>query len=154
MKLIKSLLLCFGFILCAKAEFELQFIGNYVNDVQAKQRDFCDSKYCISDSQILFYAATQNASVDPCVDFKEFSMGTLIKYRALHERYFAIGLLQDNQKMHDERQRKLLAKRIDQKNDARVFKVIKNFFAKCVDSSEFKVKIAVIFLTLLSHQIM
>lgn len=140
MKLIKVFLLFCGCLMSVSAEFELQFIGNYLNDVEAKARDFCSNKYCVSDSQILFYAATQNSSVDPCLDFKEFSMGTLIKYRALHERYFAIGLLQDNQRMHEERQRKLLSKRIDEKNDARVFKVVKNFFARCVDSSEFNIR--------------
>lgn len=125
------------FVLSAKAEFDLQYIGDSLNDVAAQERDFCTTKYCVSDSQILFYSATQNSSVDPCVDFKEFSMGTFIKYRALHERYFAIGLLQDTQNFHKERQRKLLAKTFDAKNDGRVFKVLKNFFAKCVSSSEF-----------------
>lgn len=120
-----------------KAEFDLQYIGDSLNDEAAKGRNFCNSKFCVGDSQILFYAATQNSSVDPCVDFKEFSMGTLIKYRALHERYFAIGLLQDTQMLHDERQRKLLAKKLDTKTDGRVFKILKNFFSKCVSSSEF-----------------
>lgn len=131
----RVLLIIFGFLLAIQAEFELQFIGNHFNDVQAQSRDFCNNKYCLSDSQILFYAATQNASVDPCLDFKEFSMGTFIKYRALHERYFSIGLLADNQRIHEERLRKLLATKTDE-NDTRVFKVLKNFFSKCVDSSE------------------
>lgn len=120
-----------------KAEFDLQYIGDSLNDVEAQGRNFCTTKYCVGDSQILFYSATQNASVDPCLDFKEFSMGTFIKYRALHERYFAIGLLQDTQSLHDERQRKLLAKKVDVKSSGRVFKVMKNFFSKCVSSSGF-----------------
>lgn len=119
------------------AEFDLQYIGNQLSDNEVNQLAFCDNEFCLSDSNILFYAATQNASVDPCLDFKEFSMGSLIKFRALHERYFAIGLLQDTKRLHEERQRKLLAK-TSAKSDHRVFKVLKNFFQKCVDSSKFK----------------
>lgn len=126
-------------VICAiaRAEFELQFIGDTIHHDEAAARNFCDSKFCIGDSQILFYAATQNSSVDPCLDFKEFSMGTLIKYRALHERYFAVGLSQDVTKMHEERLRKLLATKSEDK-DPRVFKVMRNFFEKCVSSSESK----------------
>lgn len=126
------------FTLTVNAEFNLQFIGDSLNDAEAQGREFCNTKYCVEDSQILFYAATQNSSVQPCTDFKEFSMGTLIKYRALNDRYFAIGLLQDTEKYHRERLRKHLAKKVEGKNDVRVFKVMRNFFEKCVSSSEFE----------------
>lgn len=129
------ILLIFAF---ANAEFELQYLGDSLTDDEAQARVFCNTKYCIEDSQILFYAATQNNSVDPCLDFKEFSMGTLIRYRALHERYFAIGLQNDVTKMHQERIRKSLNAEI-QKDDPRMFKVLKNFFGRCVSSSECKI---------------
>lgn len=134
----KKVFLFLLLVLSAYAEFNLQFIGDSLTTDEAEGREFCTSKYCVGDTQILFYAATQNASVHPCTDFKEFSMGTLIKYRALHERYFAIGLLQDTQKHHEERLRKQLAKKIDETKDVRVFKVMRNFHAKCVSSSEFE----------------
>lgn len=124
------------------AEFELQFIGDSLSNEEAATRDFCTTKYCVGDSQILFYAATQNVSVDPCTDFKEFSVGTLIRYRALHDRYFSIGLLPEVERLHEERLRKLLnSKKVD-KNEPRVFKVMKNFFVKCVSSSEFRFRIS------------
>lgn len=131
----------FGAIFCVilaavNAEFELQYIGDKISSDAAQQQNFCDSEYCLSDSHLLFYAATQNASVDPCLDFKEFSMGSLIKYRALHERYFSIGLLADTKRLHEERQRKLLASKRNLEKDHRVFKAMKNFFRKCVDSSK------------------
>lgn len=125
-------------VLSVNAEFDLQYIGDSLSSDEAQEREFCTTKYCVGDTEILFYAATQNSSVLPCNDFKEFSMGTLIKYRALHERYFAVGLLQDTQKYHEERLRKQLAKKVDEKSDVRVFKVMRNFFAKCVSSSEFE----------------
>lgn len=120
----------------AKAEFDLQYIGDKISEETAKQQNFCDNEYCLGDTHLLFYAATQNASVDPCLDFKEFSMGSLIKYRALHERYFSIGMLADTKRLHEERQRKLLAKKRDMETDHRVFKAMRNFFKKCVDSSK------------------
>lgn len=121
------------------SEFDLQFIGESLTSKEAAVRDFCTTKYCLLDSEILFYAATQNASVDPCLDFKEFSMGTLMRYRALHERYFSIGLLPDSERLHQERLRKLLASKISEKSDPRAFRVMKNFFAKCVSSSKFRI---------------
>lgn len=132
MKNILLILFCF---VAVKAEFELQYIGDSFNDNEAREREFCTTKLCIEDSQILFYAASQNVSVDPCLDFKEFSMGTFIKYRALHERYFAVGLQYDVKKAHNERQRKTLTAKI-QESDSRIFKIMKNFFEKCVSSSE------------------
>lgn len=126
------------FIALAQAEFELQYLGDSLTDDEAQAREFCNTKYCIEDSQILFYAATQNNSVDPCSDFKEFSMGTLIRYRALHERYFSIGLQSDVMKLHEERVRKSLNADIHE-DDTRMFKVLKNFFGKCVSSSEYKI---------------
>ena len=134
----KEIYLFFFFVLSVNAaEFYLQYIGDSLNNEDAQTRDFCTTKYCIGDSQILFYAATQNISVEPCTDFKEFSMGTLIRYRALHERYFAIGLLPDTQRLHEERLRKLLASKKVKSIDPRVFKVMRNFFTNCVSSSKF-----------------
>lgn len=135
MKIILLLVLIVASVHC---EFDLQYIGDSLSDEEAAARTLCTTEYCIGDSQLLFYSATQNTSVDPCTDFKEFTMGTLIKYRALNERYFAIGLQQDVTKLHDERQRKLLAAPFNKKKDPRVFKAMKNFFSKCVSSSEFK----------------
>lgn len=132
-------LIWLAFVSVNAAEFDLQYIGDSLDNETAQAREFCTTKYCVGDSQILFYAATQNASVDPCKDFKEFSMGTVIRYRALHERYFSIGLLPETQRLHEERLRKLLASKKSDGNDVRVFKVMRNFFAKCVSSSEFTI---------------
>lgn len=121
------------------SEFNLEYIGDSLSEEEASARDFCITKYCVDDAEILFKAATRNASVDPCLDFKEFSMGSFIKDQEIPERYFAIGLLPDTQRRHEERLRRLLQSDVDEKNDPRVFKVMKNFFGKCVGSSECKI---------------
>ena len=136
----KSIFLFLLLLLTIKAsEFNLDYIGDSLSNEEADARDFCTRKYCVNDTEILFKATTRNASVDPCKDFKEFSMGSFIKDQELPERYFSIGLLPKTQRLHEERLRKLLESDVDEKNDPRVFKVIKNFFGKCVSSSEFEI---------------
>lgn len=118
----------------AVAQFDLQFIGNYVTTSDASNRVFCDSKYCVLDANDLFYAATQNASVRPCEDFKEFALGTFIKYRALNDRDRYNGFLLDIQASHHERQRKVLSADINESKDIPLVKIMKKLFSQCVDS--------------------
>ena len=119
-------------------EFTNQYIGSSLSISETNERDLCTSKYCLLDSQLLFYAATQNASVDPCVDFKEFSLGTFDKYRAINDRYGIRSMKLERELLKYETIRKILSKNIDEKNDSRVVKIMKNTFRKCVDSSELK----------------
>jgi hypothetical protein len=119
----------------AEAQFQNQFIGNFVNESEASTRDYCGSKECLVDAEILFLAATQNLSVHPCDDFKEFALGTFIKYRALNDRYQYRGLQSDLDELYREKNRKVLSTGLSAK-DPRMFKVLKNYFANCVNSSE------------------
>lgn len=111
-------------------EFSLQYLGNYVTSEEEEKREFCVSDQCLFDSNILFYAATQNASVSPCDDFKEFAVGTFYKYRALNDRYESNGFLRDLEQTLWEKQRKALSSKIDE-SDERVIKILKNFFELC-----------------------
>lgn len=120
------------------AQFDLQHLGRYVPVEKRNDEDFCESKFRLSDAEYLFYAATQNSSIEPCDDFREFALGTFRKYRALNDRYEIIGFSVDVIKAHLERQRKVVAAKIDDNKDSRVDKVIKNYFQKCVSSSELK----------------
>lgn len=70
----------------AVSTFELQYLGDYLTDEEYQSLEKCDHKYCILDGDELFYAATQNSSVHPCDDIREFAMGTFWKYRAINER--------------------------------------------------------------------
>lgn len=122
-------------VLSVSSQFDLQFIGNSVPLEDEQNRDFCESKYCLLDADILFYAATQNASVQPCDDFKEFALGTFIKYRAVNDRKQFNGLWGDVQDAHTEKQRKLLSEEINDKKDSRVIKKMKKFFGQCINST-------------------
>lgn len=122
------------------ATFNLQYLGDTLSIEEANARDLCFNKYCVNDAELLFTAATQNSSVDPCTDFKEFAVGTFSKYAALNERYQGRGFYNDVRASYRERQRKLLASKINI-NDSRVFKILKNFFQKCVNSSECSIRL-------------
>lgn len=58
----------------------------------SNESQFCVSKLCILDSNRLLESATDNKTVKPCDDFKEFSMGKFIKFRALSDRYDQSGI--------------------------------------------------------------
>lgn len=115
--------------------FKIPYIGSYINI--SDYNNLCQSKYCLLDSNRLLMAASQNASVKPCDDFKEFSLGTTVKYRALNERYDRIGFFHDIELQHYERQRKILMEDVKE-NDIKPLKIAKNFFQKCTNSGKIK----------------
>lgn len=126
------------FIACwfveAQHQIELQFIGSEVSAEEQSKENFCESKYCVLDSNYLFLSATQNKSVKPCEDFKEFALGTFIKYRAISDRKPSIGFYADNDDAYNLRLRKMLAAKENEK-DTRVTKAMKKLYAKCVNSN-------------------
>jgi hypothetical protein len=127
----------FVFIIRARAQFNLQYLGYYVSSEEEELRDFCESDYCLSDANDLFYSATQEAGVLPCDDFKEFALGVFIKFRALNDRYQKRGFLFDVSHAHWKRWRKVLKDEIDNEKDVRIFKIMKNYFKSFVDAGKF-----------------
>lgn len=118
-----------------QAQFKLQYIGNQIDDDGLLKRDYCTTKQCLVDSQILFLAASQNESVTPCEDFREFALGDFIKHSALNERYQFIGLQNDIDEIYKEKFRKVLTSKL-QSNQSRTFGIIKSYFSKCTNSSK------------------
>lgn len=112
------------------------YLGDYLSPDEIPQDSLCGSKECLLDANRIVDAATQQWSVKPCDDFREFSMGNFIKLRALHDRYDRVGFLFDVLALHYERQRKAFAEPITD-GDPRAFKIVKNFFRKCIDSGLF-----------------
>lgn len=134
MKLFGNCLCLLAIVSLVIGQFQSQFIGNFITEGEASTRHFCSSKECLVDAEILFLAATQNVTVRPCDDFKEFALGTFIKYRALNDRYQYRGLQSDVDDIYREKLRKVLSTKV-KKDDTRVFKILKNYFGKCVNSS-------------------
>lgn len=111
---------------------KLRFLGDYINEEELLDENFCSTNECLLDEERLLESATSEKSIKPCQNFKEFSVGKFIKFRSIHDRS---GFLFDSLASHRSRQRELLLVPIDE-NEERISKVAKNFFQKCTDSSE------------------
>jgi hypothetical protein len=68
----KIFLLIFLVVAKASAQFENQYIGDFLSPEEVENRTYCESKYCLIDAQLLFYAATQNKSVGERLDHRSF----------------------------------------------------------------------------------
>ncbi|CAO1441045.1 unnamed protein product [Diamesa serratosioi] len=116
--------------------FDSQYLGNYLTLDEYNNLDIaCENKLCLNDAKRLLLVATQNKTIGPCDDFKEFALGEFIKYRALNDRYRYVGFDNDVQLLHWERQRKVLAATV-KNNDIRPLRIAKNYFQKCVTSND------------------
>lgn len=117
-------------------QFDSQYLGNYLTFDQYNKLELgCDTTICLRDAQRLRLAATQNKTIEPCDDFKEFSMGQFIKLRAPDDRLQTVGFSNDLNALDWERYRKVLAAKIKD-DDIRPSKIAKNYYRKCVNSGE------------------
>ena len=122
------------FVNCAS--FENQYLGHHFTLDQYNDLELaCDTTICLRDAQLLLLAATQNKTVEPCDDFIEFTNGNFIKFGALNERYKYLGFVNDLILQNWNRLRKVLAAPINA-DDIKPFKIAKNYFRKCVNSSK------------------
>lgn len=118
------------------ASFENQYLGHSITFDQYNDLELaCDTMICLRDAQRLLLPETQNKTIEPCDDFKEFAVGQFIKFRALNERYEYLGFNYELQLLNWERLRKVLARRIND-TDIKPFKIAKNYFQKCVNSGK------------------
>ena len=80
-------------------------------------------------------ASHKNIS-DPCKDFQEFACGHFFEFQAPNDRYYRIGFWNEidrqNQHLH-----KLMLKEKIHKDEPKIIKIIKRYFQKCVNSSEY-----------------
>lgn len=117
-------------------DFETDFLGDYISDEEYNNRTLCWTQVCMEDSGRLIYAADHNShKKEPCEDFKTFAMGNFFEHRVLNERYTFSGFDLDVNQQYAERQKRIMKKPFDHA-DPKIFKVIKNFFKQCINSSE------------------
>lgn len=126
----------FSIILCAILAqkcfcYKWEFLGNMTDEEYASHK-LCYTKFCLKDTDILLKAATLDASVDPCQDFKNFSVGEFIEYRVPNDRYGFNGFSNDVSRNLYEKKRVVLKEKI-RENEPNVFKSLKRFFKKCTD---------------------
>lgn len=115
------------------SSFEIQIFGDYVHHENYKSRNFCSTKYCIFDNNRLIEGMSQNKTIRPCDDFKTFAMGEFLATRVVNERYPLLGFELEVVRIYNEKMRKILELPIAD-DETKMFKVVKSFYQKCVDS--------------------
>lgn len=109
--------------------------GNSITVEEYEKLEFCDSKLCLSDANRILQEVSYNDSVLPCESFDEFACGTFYKDRAYNERYEYVGFLRNYELLIDEQRHKVLIAPAKE-DDGKAVKVAKNFYKRCVTSSE------------------
>ncbi|KAG5685161.1 hypothetical protein PVAND_014353 [Polypedilum vanderplanki] len=119
--------------------FKNQFIGNYSNYVTAEEelrRSFCNNYWCTNDAHYLFTKSSQYPNVDPCVDFKNFTVNQVEEVDVPDDRKLYRGFFSTVEDKYFERLRKVVAAKFDPIKDenSRIIKIVKNTFSQCLKS--------------------
>jgi hypothetical protein len=116
--------------------FKNQFIGHtrYVTPEEEENRNFCNNYWCTNDAHYLFTKSSQYPNVDPCVDFKNFTVNQVDEVDVPDDREQYRGFLTIGYNKMKERLRKVAAAKFDPIKDhnSRTIKVIKNTFQQCI----------------------
>ena len=116
--------------------YPVQYIGNFLTQEQYDNLTLCDSQLCLDDAQRLLSDASHD-NKDPCKSFTKFSCGTFFEKRAGNERYESVGFKRTYELKNDEKRHRVLKVRINENEDCKAVKIVKNFYQKCVSWSEF-----------------
>ena len=115
--------------------FEIDYIGNQLSVEEYKKLDICYSPICLSDAKrFMFYSPHKNVT-DPCVDFDRFACGHFFDYRATNDRYQQVGHDNNLIAQHYDYMKRVLKKKI-LKDEPKIFKLVKTYYQKCVNSSK------------------
>ncbi|KAG5668297.1 hypothetical protein PVAND_016244 [Polypedilum vanderplanki] len=119
--------------------FKNQFIGNYSNYVTAEEelsRNYCNNYWCTNDAHYLFTKSSQYPNVNPCVDFRNFTVDQVVQVDVPDDRLSYRGFAGIVQAKYYERQRKVVAAKFDPIKDenSRIIKIVKNTFNQCLKS--------------------
>ncbi|KAG5667502.1 hypothetical protein PVAND_015481 [Polypedilum vanderplanki] len=124
---------------CSIIAFKNQFIGNYSNFVTSEEelkRNYCNNYWCTNDAHYLFTKSSQYPNVNPCVDFKNFTVNQIDEVDVPDDRQWFRGFMTIVENKFLERKRKIVAAKFDPNKDEnnRVIKIVKNTFSQCLKS--------------------
>lgn len=124
------------FVLKCSCDFTTDLLGNLISDDEYDNQTLCRSQVCMLDSGRLIYSADhESEQTNPCDDFPTFSMGEFLEHRVPSERYAKLGFPSEVDLQFFEKQKKFLKMAVDP-TEPKVFKVIKSFFQKCINSGK------------------
>jgi hypothetical protein len=118
--------------------FKNQFIGHarYFSPEQEEMRTYCSNYWCTNDAHYLFTKSSQYPNVDPCVDFKNFTVNQVEEVDVPDDRKQFRGFQSITRSTFKERMRKVAAAKFDPIKDqnSRMIRVVKNTFRQCLKS--------------------
>jgi hypothetical protein len=101
-----------------------------------QQDTICYSKICRLDTSRLLDSSTDQENVEPCDDFKEYSLGKFIRRRREFNDDNESGFLWDIENTFRAKQKNILSVPVMSNEDTKAIKIAKNLFQKCIDRSE------------------
>lgn len=112
--------------------FRNQYIGSSENSTQ--QKNLCTNFWCINDAFYIFSKASQYKGVDPCVDFRNFTVNQADEVDKLDDRYIYRGFPNIVSDKYFHRLRRVLDKPDEKDDKNRIVRVLKNVFRRCRNS--------------------
>ena len=118
--------------------FPFDYFGKTYTVEEFKKLDVCYSKICLSDAKrIIAYSSIRNDS-DECNHFNKFACGQFYEFKPLNERYRTVGFENDLDVQYNYYMKLMLKKKID-KNEPKIFKLLKKYYQNCVSSGELNI---------------
>ena len=117
-------------------EFGIDYYGNQISVQEYENSSICLTYTCFRDAKRIMHSAPHKNIPDPCKDFQEFACGHFYEFGAPNDRYNRIGFKNEIYRQYQHRHKLMLRKKIH-KDEPKIFKIIKSYFQKCVNSSEF-----------------
>ena len=117
-------------------EFHIDYLGDEISVEEYKNSSLCLSFACLKDAKRIMNIASHKNSSEPSKNFTEFACGHFYEYGAPNDRYIWTGFHNELERQKQHYQKLMLKKKI-QKDEPKIFKIMKSYFQKCVNSSEF-----------------
>lgn len=120
---------------CIIHSFPVEYIGNTFTVKEYKDLNICNSRVCLRDAKRVIAHASLKSDSNPCNDFCEFACGHFFEFRATNDRHDYIGFENVLERQNQHRLKKILRVKIN-KEEPKIFKIVKSLFQKCVNSSK------------------
>ena len=117
-------------------EYGIDYYGNQISVEEYENSSICLTYACLKDAKRIMYSAPHKYIPDPCKNFEEFVCGHFFEFGAPNDRYEMIGFWNEIIRQNQHRQKLMLRKKIN-KDEPKIFQIMKKYYKKCVNSSEF-----------------